>query len=344
MAISDLTKEQLEQYAKYSTNWKEFMTKCGYTNYGCRTYLKKKIEFYDINITHFNVTKSSKRYTNEEIFKENSEYTSISTIKNKLIKEYKWGYECSSCKLSEWMEQKIPIEIDHINGIHTDNRIENLRFLCPNCHALTDTYRGKNVKNKEHSKIRNQKLIENKICKNCKNTKDKYSEYCINCHTHIKLHKLKDKIIKKCIDCDKEIKKDSERCISCYKKAKKEGNFEKEPKNIKNMKKCIDCEKYISKKSIRCRFCHYALMKSNSNNNFKEGIKNKCIDCDTIVYNKASRCVGCYRIHSRKVERPSYAQLIKDKETLSMVQIGKKYNVSDNTIRKWIKKYELHKS
>lgn len=86
MPISDLSKEQIEQYAKESTNWKELMTKCGYTNFGCRTYLKRKLELFKINILHFIRVKSNKRYTDEEIFKENSEYTSMFIIKNKLIK------------------------------------------------------------------------------------------------------------------------------------------------------------------------------------------------------------------------------------------------------------------
>jgi hypothetical protein len=42
------------------------------------------------------------------------------------------------------MEQNIPLELEHKNGNNTDNRIENLTLLCPNCHALTETYRGKN--------------------------------------------------------------------------------------------------------------------------------------------------------------------------------------------------------
>jgi 5-methylcytosine-specific restriction endonuclease McrA len=54
------------------------------------------------------------------------------------------------CELCEWNEQsidgRIPVELDHINGVHTDNRIENLRILCPNCHSLQPTHRGRNKK------------------------------------------------------------------------------------------------------------------------------------------------------------------------------------------------------
>ena len=51
---------------------------------------------------------------------------------------------CDKCKNHEWLGNQIPLELDHINGVSWDHRLENLRLLCPNCHALTDTYRGKN--------------------------------------------------------------------------------------------------------------------------------------------------------------------------------------------------------
>ena len=74
----------------------------------------------------------------------------------------------------------------------------------------------------------------------------------------------------------------------------------------------------------------------------------KCLDCDNLISNKSTRCNICvYKnrlINSiEKTNRPNYNQLINDiKELKSLIKVGEKYNVSDNTIRKWIRKYENH--
>ena len=80
-----------------------------------------------------------------KILVKNSRYNSFK-LKNRLIKENIFEHICSICKNTRWNEEKIPLELDHINGVNTDNRLFNLRLLCPNCHALTPTYRGKNIK------------------------------------------------------------------------------------------------------------------------------------------------------------------------------------------------------
>jgi hypothetical protein len=80
----------------------------------------------------------------DEILVKDSTYTSTHKLRQRLIAEGIFAHECVSCGLTEWLERPIPLEIDHVNGDRRDNRLENLRLLCPNCHALTATYRGKN--------------------------------------------------------------------------------------------------------------------------------------------------------------------------------------------------------
>jgi 5-methylcytosine-specific restriction endonuclease McrA len=61
------------------------------------------------------------------------------------VNEGRMEYKCQCCGISEWLDKPISLQLDHINGINNDHRIENLRFLCPNCHSQTDTYAGKNI-------------------------------------------------------------------------------------------------------------------------------------------------------------------------------------------------------
>lgn len=68
-------------------------------------------------------------------------------LRVRLIQEGIKHHKCESCGIEEWMGSKISLELDHINGIRTDHRLDNLRILCPNCHSQTPTYRAKNIKN-----------------------------------------------------------------------------------------------------------------------------------------------------------------------------------------------------
>lgn len=65
--------------------------------------------------------------------------------------------KCWKCGISEWLEGRLTLELDHINGINSDHRPENLRFLCPNCHSQTPTYKGKNI-NTSRIKVSDESL------------------------------------------------------------------------------------------------------------------------------------------------------------------------------------------
>ena len=67
-------------------------------------------------------------------------------LKKRLLEDGIKQHVCEHCGLTHWQGMVIPLELHHINGDNRDNRLENLQILCPNCHALTDSYRGKNKK------------------------------------------------------------------------------------------------------------------------------------------------------------------------------------------------------
>ena len=74
-------------------------------------------------------------------------YSNTDHIRKRLISEGLKKAVCEVCKRKSWMRKPIPLQLDHINGQRSDNRLKNLRVLCPNCHAQTDTYCGKNKGN-----------------------------------------------------------------------------------------------------------------------------------------------------------------------------------------------------
>lgn len=67
-------------------------------------------------------------------------------LKNRLLSEKILERRCQNCQLSEWLDKPIPLELHHIDGNPKNNQLDNLSLLCPNCHSLTDNYRGKNKK------------------------------------------------------------------------------------------------------------------------------------------------------------------------------------------------------
>lgn len=113
-----------------------------------KTRLKQEsIDFSHIKLgLHANCDRKQKsKYvsTIEEILVVNSSY-SRTTLKKRLLDLGLLNNLCYECGIGpEWNDKKLSLQIDHINGQSDDNRLDNLRMLCPNCHSQTDTYAGK---------------------------------------------------------------------------------------------------------------------------------------------------------------------------------------------------------
>jgi 5-methylcytosine-specific restriction endonuclease McrA len=127
-----------------------FDTKTG----GAYKTLKSRISENNFNTDILNINRKNyyKEYSKQnkieinDALTEHSNYAR-SSLKRRLISENIIEYKCSLCSIIDaWNGNPISLQLDHINGINNDNRLENLRFLCPNCHSQTDTYSAKRLK------------------------------------------------------------------------------------------------------------------------------------------------------------------------------------------------------
>jgi hypothetical protein len=202
--------------------------------------LKKLLEHYAISIEHFDrnwalrYERPRKATPLHQILVEQSTYHR-GHLKRRLYEVGLKQRHCELCGQGEtWCGRAMALILDHVNGMATDNRLENLRIVCPNCAATLDTHCGR------------------------KNRQDV------------------------------------------------------EPRT------CLHCGKDFLPKYARQRFC-----------------SQRCG-----VHSKGSREP---KPETRKVPRPSYEQLMTDVRSMSYVAVGRKYGVSDNAVRKWVRWYEYER-
>ena len=147
--IYELTDEQFINLIKESSNISEILFKLGYTVKGNSwAYSLIRQRMTDLNIGQelfkgkspiINIQRD-KIVNNKQIFTTNCKHVR-SILRRAIIKDNLLPYKCAICGIDKWNGKTLSLEIDHINGINNDNRLENLRFLCPNCHSQTDTWR-----------------------------------------------------------------------------------------------------------------------------------------------------------------------------------------------------------
>lgn len=145
------TKEELQNIINSSNTWQEVMYNLGYTANRGNSYKKmkeylKEIEVDTSKLDNYNEARySHPKYTLEEILVENSQYTNMTKLKDRVLKAGLLETKCAICGITDWNNMPLVLQLDHINGNNRDNRIENLRLLCPNCHSQTETFSGKNA-------------------------------------------------------------------------------------------------------------------------------------------------------------------------------------------------------
>lgn len=105
--------------------------------------LKKKLQQLNVDVSHW----AGQAYNKDQQLKDWSQYSRGTNLRKHLIVSR--GHQCEKCLLKLWLEENITLEVHHIDGDRTNNSLENLQLLCPNCHSKTSNYKSKNRKPKD---------------------------------------------------------------------------------------------------------------------------------------------------------------------------------------------------
>jgi predicted RNA-binding Zn-ribbon protein involved in translation (DUF1610 family) len=151
--VDMISADEFKSLISNSESIAEVLGKLGYQNKSGTMHnkVKKRIKEDGLNTEHMNKLNNSlikngvTKIPLDEILIENSTYTNRTRLKIRIVNEKILVYKCVECgNKGEWAGKPLTLHLDHINGINNDNRVKNIRFLCPNCHSQTETYSGKN--------------------------------------------------------------------------------------------------------------------------------------------------------------------------------------------------------
>lgn len=151
MFMSRWTKESLEAAVLGSATYSDVLQKIGLKCIGRNNdTLKKYLAQYEIDFQsrpHLKRDYSKGRVDPDVMYVMDSP-TTRSVVRRSVIRDELIPYECAKCgNAGEWQDAILVLQLEHKNGVNNDHRLENLEFLCPNCHSQTDSWGGKSTKN-----------------------------------------------------------------------------------------------------------------------------------------------------------------------------------------------------
>lgn len=150
MKLKKYTLEELKVAVATSYSKRQVLDKLGIVPAGGNYQtLRKALKEFNLDTSHFKGqgwNKGMKFSPRRDIIEYLSNKYSISShkLRKRLLSEKYFKSKCYCCNLASWNGKPIPLELEHIDGNHLNNNLNNLTILCPNCHAQTSTYRGKN--------------------------------------------------------------------------------------------------------------------------------------------------------------------------------------------------------
>ena len=220
--MKNLTKTELQKVVQSCSRWADLCRALELKPIG-GNYLKVKelIKDNNIDVSHFSsepwnkgkkIKSESYYYTDlKDLLVENSPHRTSSKLKNRLFKEGLKQERCECCGL---VDKTITLELHHINGNPTDNRLENLQILCPNCHSKTSNFRGKNTR--IHKNASELILSDEEV-------EQRRQEKLVKRRVPADQRKIKPLENIKCLHCDKEFKPKEKKtkycCVECYRAA-----------------------------------------------------------------------------------------------------------------------------
>ncbi|GAK60892.1 conserved domain protein [Candidatus Vecturithrix granuli] len=306
-----ITKTEFREIVVHSASYAEILRKIGVSlNSDHYQMLKERIDFLNLEASHLlqgkNIGKgtlSKTRIPLKDILVEHSPYPRID-LKPRLIARGLLENKCALCGLSpEWQGQELVLALDHINGVKDDHRLTNLRLLCPNCHSQTDTFSHRNVRKRKYKKT---------------------SEHSKSSKAYLRKQLA-------------EFRQMPYQCALCG--IEPEWNGQELVLQIDHINGDHKDNRFENLRIV-CPNCHSQTDTFAGKHLPKPRKERFCKECGAGItrYSKSGLCAACACKHQRKVERPSREELERLLETHSFVSVGRMFGVSDNAIRKWLRR------